>query len=57
MTAPFLQQSGTEGDDVINGLSASFNQALLGNGGNDTLTGGDGNDRLEGGRVGGATTV
>ncbi|MDR0279410.1 MAG: hypothetical protein LBJ37_16145, partial [Paucimonas sp.] len=50
VTAPFLQQSGGEGDDVINGLAADFKQVLLGNGGNDTLTGGSGADRLEGGR-------
>ncbi|WP_273925300.1 beta strand repeat-containing protein, partial [Pseudomonas fontis] len=50
LTAPFLTQNGSEGDDVITGLTAAFSQTLNGNGGNDTLTGGNGNDRLDGGR-------
>ncbi|WP_256262445.1 calcium-binding protein [Pseudomonas gingeri] len=49
VTAPFLKQVGGEGDDVLTGLTAAFNQSLSGGTGNDTLIGGAGNDVLEGG--------
>jgi Ca2+-binding RTX toxin-like protein len=50
VSAPLLQMTGSEGDDVLTGVTAAFNQVLSGLGGNDTLTGGAGNDRLEGGK-------
>ncbi|MGY2173555.1 hypothetical protein, partial [Pseudomonas gingeri] len=49
VTAPFLVQVGGEGDDVLTGLTAAFNQSLSGGAGNDTLMGGAGADTLEGG--------
>ncbi|WP_277576007.1 beta strand repeat-containing protein [Pseudomonas chlororaphis] len=49
LTTSLLQQSGTEGDDVITGVSTSLSQVVNGGGGNDTLTAGSGNDQLEGG--------
>ncbi|WP_454566157.1 calcium-binding protein, partial [Pseudomonas sp. AIG] len=49
LIAPLLQQTGTEGNDVLTGVSTAYNQTLRGNGGNDTLTAGSGNDVLEGG--------
>ncbi|WP_277588252.1 calcium-binding protein [Pseudomonas chlororaphis] len=49
LTTSLLQQSGTEGDDVITGVSTNLIQVVNGGGGNDTLTAGSGDDRLEGG--------
>ncbi|WP_454566067.1 calcium-binding protein, partial [Pseudomonas sp. AIG] len=44
-----LQQVGTDGDDVMIGVTSSFAQFISGGAGNDRLTAGSGIDRLEGG--------
>ncbi len=49
VAAPLLKLVGGDGDDVLTGVSAAFNQSLVGGAGNDTLTGGAGADVLEGG--------
>ncbi|GFM76187.1 hypothetical protein PSCICM_20060 [Pseudomonas cichorii] len=49
VAAPLLRLIGGDGDDVLTGISAAFNQSLSGGAGSDTLNGGAGSDVLEGG--------